>query len=99
MLAMIAAALVQGAPAASAEAAATPAAAAAPEKALVKKKDKVVCETVRVTGSWQGQRVCRTVEEKTRHAEAARRRHENMSDRRTPGRDNLPPNVQAPRPY
>lgn len=68
-------------PSATMDTVATPAAANVEAAPVVKKKDRVVCERIRVTGSWQSKRVCRTVDEKERTAEAARRRHENMTMR------------------
>ena len=52
-----------------------------PSATVVKKKDRIVCEKIRVLGSWEAKRVCRTVEDKERHREASQRKHEAMANR------------------
>ena len=66
-----------------------PAPTPAGNKPLVAPKDKVVCESVRPTGSRMSKRQCRTVSEIEGAREANQRKLDNMGERATRARDGM----------
>lgn len=86
---VLAATMIQApspAPATDADPAAAGEAAAArgelPAEGVVAKKERIICTRVRITGSYQTRRVCGTAEDRARHTEASRRKHEKMTMRK-----------------
>lgn len=71
-------------------------AAAAPDE-MVKKKDKLVCESVRPTGSRMAKRVCRTAEEVERNREATQRKFDNLNETKTKAMSNVGMGLPTPK--